>query len=199
MQLLIAAGADVKERNLYGDIPLHLAAFNGNSRMALWLIEKGADLSTKNAENKTALDIAQMEGHTEFVQQIWNHYIVMQGKDNQTSTALCIALPNEETAPTACLAEVAHNRIIQANDLSTTLASTDRHATRSSQSIQCKPTSPRKGWCEKCQAMTAFRKKGFQKGMQRWQCKRYKQHQQESYKSRPLMERLCEPCPSTAC
>ena len=47
---LVAAGADVNERDALGSTPLHDAAWNGSVEIAAWLIEHGAEVNARHTE-----------------------------------------------------------------------------------------------------------------------------------------------------
>ena len=46
---LLAAGADVNERDSLGSTPLHDAAWNGSAEIAVWLLDHGANPNTRAA------------------------------------------------------------------------------------------------------------------------------------------------------
>ncbi len=63
-ELLLANGANVNARDVYGNTPLHIAGmvffpgFFDNTDLVELLLSKGADLNAKNDEGDTALMIA---------------------------------------------------------------------------------------------------------------------------------------------
>lgn len=58
IKLLVEKGADVNQKNKYGDTALCYAARRANFEAAKYLIEHGADPDHKNKEGRTALDFA---------------------------------------------------------------------------------------------------------------------------------------------
>jgi ankyrin repeat protein len=70
---LVAGGADINKRDKKKLTPLHLAAFQGNTRhiaMAKWLLANGADARARDFEGKTPLDVASERGNTEIADAI---------------------------------------------------------------------------------------------------------------------------------
>ncbi|SVD10770.1 uncharacterized protein METZ01_LOCUS363624 [marine metagenome] len=70
---LVAGGADINERDKKKVTPLHLAAFQGNTRhiaMAKWLLANGANTGARDYEGKTPLDVASERGNTEIANVI---------------------------------------------------------------------------------------------------------------------------------
>lgn len=65
LQKLIAAGADIEERDNVGCTALHNAAFWGYTECLKELIKAGADILTRGG--KTALELAEDEGETECI------------------------------------------------------------------------------------------------------------------------------------
>ncbi len=70
---LVADGEDINKRGKKKVTPLHLAAFQGNTRhiaMAKWLLANGANTRARDHEGKTPLDVASERGHTEIADVI---------------------------------------------------------------------------------------------------------------------------------
>jgi ankyrin repeat protein len=59
VQLLIAHGADVNQKNFRGATPLMAAAIGRNVAVVKYLIEKGADVNARDQESYTALMYAE--------------------------------------------------------------------------------------------------------------------------------------------
>ncbi len=71
--LLLAAGANVKTADEYGETPLTLAAANGNSVLVDKLLKAGADASAARWDGETALMIAANAGSVDVVKQLIAH------------------------------------------------------------------------------------------------------------------------------
>ena len=70
---LVAGGVDINKRAKKKVPPLHLAAFQGNTRhiaMAKWLLANGANAGARDFEGKTPLDVASERGNTEIADVI---------------------------------------------------------------------------------------------------------------------------------
>lgn len=59
IEVLLAAGADVKAVDEEGFTPLHMAAFHRQSDYALLLLEAGADVEAKTVHGRTPLSMAE--------------------------------------------------------------------------------------------------------------------------------------------
>jgi ankyrin repeat protein len=64
-KILIAKGADYKEKNIYGVAPIHIAAENGRLDFIEFLLSKKADIDSSSLIGKTALHYARENGHNE--------------------------------------------------------------------------------------------------------------------------------------
>lgn len=70
---LVAGGVDINKRDKKKVTPLHVAAFQGNTRhiaMAKWLLANGANAGARDFEGKTPLDKASERGNTEIADVI---------------------------------------------------------------------------------------------------------------------------------
>ncbi|RWA14320.1 hypothetical protein EKO27_g830 [Xylaria grammica] len=66
VKLLLKKLPSTKEdRDLRGRIPLHLAALNGHSEVADWLVPEGSSPDTRDSYGQTALHLAVLNGHEE--------------------------------------------------------------------------------------------------------------------------------------
>eukprot|EP00434_Breviolum_minutum_P030481 symbB.v1.2.026954.t1/scaffold2731.1/size72017/2 len=67
------APASVHEKeSLYGNTPLHVAAYWGNVEAAELLLSKGAAVDATNLAGKTPLDLARKEDHKKVVRILLN-------------------------------------------------------------------------------------------------------------------------------
>ena len=57
---LIAAGAKVEGRDLFGRTPLHYAAANGRAELIIALLDSGASAGTRTESGDTAFDFARI-------------------------------------------------------------------------------------------------------------------------------------------
>ena len=64
-KMLIAKGADYKEKNIYGVAPIHIAAENGRLDFIEFLLSKHADIDSSSLIGKTALHYARENGYNE--------------------------------------------------------------------------------------------------------------------------------------
>jgi len=70
VQVLVAKGASLTERDEMGSTPLLLAALTGQKVMAEWLVEKGSNVNAMNALGGTPASVAAREGHQEIVDML---------------------------------------------------------------------------------------------------------------------------------
>jgi ankyrin repeat protein len=69
IKLLLDHGADRSAKDLYGRLPVHFAAANGNVEMFSLLLHQKSDLNAKDEEGKTPLHYAIYSYHP-----VWNRY-----------------------------------------------------------------------------------------------------------------------------
>lgn len=62
---LIAKGANVRDKNIYGVEPLHIAAMNGKSELVVFFLSKGAEIDSPSLKGKTALHFARENKHSD--------------------------------------------------------------------------------------------------------------------------------------
>jgi len=89
---------DVNSRGRDGRTPLHAALRNGNSGVALALLEKGADANAQDIGGETPLQIASLRGDIEVMESLLNHEANLdaKNKDNETSLSLASSKGNLE-------------------------------------------------------------------------------------------------------
>ena len=95
VQRLLAEGADVNTATpVNGATALHLAAQEGNLRVAERLIAAGADVNTvQSGDGATALHLAAQDGHLDVVERLIAAGADVDKKcaDSSAGTALCVA------------------------------------------------------------------------------------------------------------
>jgi len=106
VQLLIAAGADVKTATRYNITPLSLACANGNAAMIERLLDAGADPNSASEEGQTALMTASLTGKADAVKLlIARGAKVNAAEPNQGQTALMWAASDGRTPAAEMLLE----------------------------------------------------------------------------------------------
>ena len=70
VQLLLEAGADVDNRQVNGNTPLHTAAHSGDSSTVDALLTYGADVGLRSDDGKSAADYARDGGHGKLAQRL---------------------------------------------------------------------------------------------------------------------------------
>jgi len=65
---LIAKGANIIEKNIYGIEPLHIAAENGRSELVAFFLNNGAEIDNPSLMGKTALHFARENEHSDLVE-----------------------------------------------------------------------------------------------------------------------------------
>ncbi|PGL70093.1 ankyrin repeat domain-containing protein [Bacillus sp. AFS055030] len=66
INFLLTNGANPNISDNEGNTPLHIAAFEGNTIIANYLLKNGAKIKTNNS-SKTPIDIAEERGNSEFI------------------------------------------------------------------------------------------------------------------------------------
>ena len=61
----LISGADINEVNIYGDTPLHRAAYKNRPLMAYTLAQKGANVYALDAKGCTPIEVASQAGNKE--------------------------------------------------------------------------------------------------------------------------------------
>jgi len=95
---LIASGAAVNERGLYGDTALHWAAFHGQEAIVAQLIASGADVDAAVNDGNTPLHQAAYRGHTGVVELLIVHGAELSRRTRSGVTPLGWAKRNDHSA-----------------------------------------------------------------------------------------------------
>jgi len=75
VKIIVAGDAStIHTPNADGDLPLHIAAFNGHKDIVAFLLSQGADIEAVNPLNQTPLLYAAFNGHTDIL-----NYLIEQG------------------------------------------------------------------------------------------------------------------------
>ena len=64
LKRLLAAGADINTRNIWGSTCLMRTAREGNLEVSKFLVDHNADVDMKSSSGRTALQLASDNGHT---------------------------------------------------------------------------------------------------------------------------------------
>lgn len=94
---LLEEGANVNERNEYGDTPLIWAAGDGNPEIVGLLVEKGADVNACNKFGDTPLFEAVWDGNTETVELLLLEKADVNARDMHDTTPLHAAARMDKT------------------------------------------------------------------------------------------------------
>jgi ankyrin repeat protein/L-ascorbate metabolism protein UlaG (beta-lactamase superfamily) len=95
--LLEANPALVNEPDTAQSLPLHLAAYNGQTATIELLLSLGADINVGDRENTTALTIAAMRNHMDAVRLLTEKGGLVTSKDSNGNTALLSAARSKNT------------------------------------------------------------------------------------------------------
>jgi ankyrin repeat protein len=101
VDLLLAAGANVKTANLYGDTPLFQACENGNGKMAEKLLQAAADPNSALPEGETVLMTAARSGNAAAVKALLErgaHVNVKEGWRGETALMFAARVGDLESA-----------------------------------------------------------------------------------------------------
>ncbi|KAL3452045.1 ankyrin repeat-containing domain protein [Aspergillus insuetus] len=95
--LLKSQKADVNAFSQRGTTPLLLASFNGDSKVAMLLIDHGANVEARNKKGRTALHIAaKHDRNVEILLVLLAAGAELNAADRQGDTPLCHALGNAD-------------------------------------------------------------------------------------------------------
>lgn len=92
VEALIASGANVEQRDLFGGTALHLAARAGNVRIMSLLISNSADLETSDESGKTPLHLATLHGKDDAVRLLCRKGANINAAADNGKTALHFAV-----------------------------------------------------------------------------------------------------------
>ena len=94
LDMLVAHGASVSEKNNEGYTVLLQAAMSGHIEVVQWLLANGASVSEKDNNGQTALLLAAFHGHLEVVQCLFEKGASVLDTDSDGNTALLLATNN---------------------------------------------------------------------------------------------------------
>jgi len=77
----VEKGGNINIKDIFGQTPLHIAAFQGNGKLVEYLISKGADINAKDDNGWTPLHLAVKYGHRGVVE-----YLLSKGADVNART-----------------------------------------------------------------------------------------------------------------
>jgi len=77
----VEKGGDINIRNMFGQTPLHFAAFLGYGKVVEFLLSKGADINAKDENGWTPLHLAVKYGHKRVAE-----YLLSKGADVNART-----------------------------------------------------------------------------------------------------------------
>ncbi|XP_078001486.1 uncharacterized protein LOC144453981 isoform X2 [Glandiceps talaboti] len=87
VRLLKDSGANVNEKNIVGDYPIHLAAWNGHCNVIQYLLKMGAIINACNKHGDTALHYAAFSGEKEALEVLLNNGADSFVQNNKGETA----------------------------------------------------------------------------------------------------------------
>ena len=92
VEVLIAAGADIRRRNRGGLAPLHFAALRGNVEVAETLMAHGVKVDETARNGRTALHMAAKYGQTAVCKYLLDHGAAIDAKSARGETPLACAI-----------------------------------------------------------------------------------------------------------
>ena len=98
VQFLMESGADVNDRDRWGQTPVHFASGKGHLPIVQHLMEHGADIHDRNVLEMTPLHIASKQGHLSIVQHLVEHGADVSAQECDGNTALHLARSRDHTA-----------------------------------------------------------------------------------------------------
>ncbi|EAY01009.1 ankyrin repeat protein, putative [Trichomonas vaginalis G3] len=96
-EYFVSLGANINEKDVWGNTALHLAAQNNSTETAEILILRGANINDKNKDGETALHLAAQNNSTETAEILIMHGANINEKDKDGETALHFAARNNST------------------------------------------------------------------------------------------------------
>jgi ankyrin repeat protein len=116
VELLIAAGANVKHANRYGVQPLWLAAVNGNPKVVALLLRAGADPNTTMTGGETVTMTAARTGNPEALKALIESGADVSVKDARGQTALMWAAARNNAAAIRALIDGGADLTVRTNN-----------------------------------------------------------------------------------
>lgn len=87
----LVKGVDVDAQDLFGSVPLALAALTGKAEAVKFLLQKGADINARNKQNQTALHSAAFVGQLDVIQVLIENKADLNARNNEGETPLDVA------------------------------------------------------------------------------------------------------------
>jgi uncharacterized protein len=116
VELLVAAGADVKRANRYGVQPLWLAAVNGSPKVVTLLLRAGADPNTTMSGGETVTMTAARTGNAEALKALIESGADVSVKDARGQTALMWAAARNNAAAIQALLDGGADLTVRTNN-----------------------------------------------------------------------------------